>query len=876
MAVKQEEDQTLATVAHRTYQTCDTDGITRRFYHRFKAEHNIFQTSIQGIASTADRAEYASLTFNRLMFLYFIQKRGVLNGDANYLANHLDNTQKQGPMCKSFYRYFLLPLFHERLGTSAYSHPSKLDTFLGKVPYLNCGLFDVHKLERDYADIQIADEAFARLFAFLDAYRWQLDERQPGADNEINPDILGHIFEQYVNQKQMGAYYTKEDISEYIAKNTIIPFLFADAEKKFPTAFEVNGPIWRRLRENPDRYIYEAVRCESHLPAETEREYAARRKRYAQIKARLLVGKIVSINDFITYNLDIRRFAQDMIENCEELDFLRAFYESLEQMTILDPTCGSGAFLLAALKVLEPLYEGCLNRMAFQTTTTRQGAPPPRGGSRRYLILKFIIRNNLYGVDIMEEAIEICKLRLLLKLVASIEPVEDIEPLPILDGNIRAGNALVGFATADEVKKINQASIPHLTRTGGGKLPHSTPHHSRPYDDRHLAEQYGIDPNDTSAFEHWRTSHQPFHWCVEFDKIMQDGGFDVIIGNPPYVEYSEVKADFRLPLDTYRTSTCGNLYAYCLERSIELLNDDGRWGMIVPLSGFSTDRMHSLQQLVIERSSCLHLSFLSGDANPSKLFEGVKFRLCIELAKVNREKLADFTYHSTRYVRWYAEARDTLFSSLQYCQSTDAIIKGSLPKVGQDVELAILKKMIEQSPLRSFMGHRDKPLYYHNCPVNWIRATTFVPRFQSDRDGMKVSSQIRQVNFSSEGLRDAAVCIINSSLFFWFWLLYSDCYHLNEREIGSFPVNLNELAQQWGDLLSSISDRLMLDYMNNSRQRTYVYKTTGRVVYDEFYPKLSKPIIDEIDCVLARHYGFTDEELDFIIHYEIKYRRGRE
>ena len=146
MAIKQEEDQATATVAHRTYQFSDTDGITRRFYHRFKAEHNIFQTSIHGIASAADRAAYASLMFSRLMFLYFMQKKRGLNDDAGYLANHqhmmLDCNDHNA--CLSFYRYFLLPLFHERLGTSAYSHPSKLDTLLGKVPYLHCGLFDEH------------------------------------------------------------------------------------------------------------------------------------------------------------------------------------------------------------------------------------------------------------------------------------------------------------------------------------------------------------------------------------------------------------------------------------------------------------------------------------------------------------------------------------------------------------------------------------------------------------------------------------------------------------------------------------------------------------------------------------------------------------
>ena len=76
--------------------------------------------------------------------------------------------------------------------------------------------------------------------------------------------------------------------------------------------------------------------------------------------------------------------------------------------------------------------------------------------------------------------------------------------------------------------------------------------------------------------------------------------------------------------------------------------------------------------------------------------------------------------------------------------------------------------------------------------------------------------------------------------------------------------------------LCSLNRELEKDLLQKSRRRVYVYKTTGRVEYDEFYMKLSKPIIDEIDKVLAKHYGFTDEELDFIINYDIKYRMGDE
>ena len=81
-----------------------------------------------------------------------------------------------------------------------------------------------------------------------------------GNDNEINPDVLGYIFEKYINQKQMGAYYTKEDITEYIGKNTILPFLLDSARNRCKSAFDGANSVWTHLQQEPDRYIYPAVR----------------------------------------------------------------------------------------------------------------------------------------------------------------------------------------------------------------------------------------------------------------------------------------------------------------------------------------------------------------------------------------------------------------------------------------------------------------------------------------------------------------------------------------------------------------------------------------------------------------------------------------
>jgi hypothetical protein len=527
-SLEEEDTLSLTDVTRRARAGFDVERVTKRFYDQFQKEHSAFLKFISGIAEGGDREWYASVMLNRLMFVYFMQRKGFLDGQRDYLRNRLIRCRKERGHDKfySFYRYFLLRLFHEGLGGR--ERNADLERLVGQVPYLNGGIFDVHELEnpdRYGKTIEIPDAAFERVFDYFDQYQWHLDERPLRADNEINPDVLGYIFEKYINQKQMGAYYTKEDITGYISKNTVLPFLLDATRNKCKIAFEnPNGPtVWNLLRDDPDRYIYPALRhgvswdvranggkgaplgTPRALPAdimegldtgkpdlierrklwnkpapgdyglatETWREVVTRRKFYEEIHRELAAGEVHNTDDLITLNLDIRQFTQDVIENCEGPELLRAFWRAIERITVLDPTCGSGAFLFAALNILEPLYEACLDRMEafvedlkrssekhrpekfsdFRKVLDRVAAHP----NRRYFIFKSMILNNLFGVDIIEEAVEICKLRLFLKLAAQVEPDTAqhnlaIEPLPDIDFNIRAGNTLVGYANYDEVQ----------------------------------------------------------------------------------------------------------------------------------------------------------------------------------------------------------------------------------------------------------------------------------------------------------------------------------------------------------------------------------------------------------------------------------------
>ena len=452
----EEGDLTIVDVSGRVRAAFDVEKVTKKFYERFKKEHSAFLGFIEGIEIVADREWYASLMLNRMMFIYFIQKRGFLDSDTDYLRNRLERVRQQqgGGKFISFYRLFLLRLFHEGLGQPEADRSPELAALLGRVPYLNGGLFDVHDLERDNPEIQIPDEAFEQIFAFFDAYQWHLDDRPLRDDKEINPDVLGYIFEKYINQKQMGAYYTKEDITGYISRNTIIPFLFDRAKKHCPIAFTPGGGVWQLLSDDPDKYFYEAVRhgitfdihrgkalagkrelppeiaaglndvsqrggwnkvapSEYALPTETWREHVAGRQRYQEVRAKLAAGEVTSINDLITYNLDIEKFAQDVITGSEGPELVRAFWKTLDSVSILDPTCGSGAFLFAALNILEPIYTACLEAMQEflddLKLSKRKHRPEKMSdfrkvldqvadhASERYFVLKSIMVNNLYG-----------------------------------------------------------------------------------------------------------------------------------------------------------------------------------------------------------------------------------------------------------------------------------------------------------------------------------------------------------------------------------------------------------------------------------------------------------------------------------------------
>ncbi len=239
----------------------------------------------------------------------------------------------------SFYRGFLLKLCHDGLG--ALTHSPELAHLLGDVRYVNGGLFEPHRLERTYSQIDITNRAFSDIFDFFDEYDWHLDVRPNAAGNEINPDVLGYIFEQFVNQHEMGAFYTKEDVSQYVVRHTLIPAVIRRVLRRTESANVVSGTMRNLISEEPARYRLAE-------PAGDGGDLSASPSVPTQVADPSLNGIQLIV---------------DTIESAESLDVVMILFDSLREIRILDPTCGSGAFLFAALNVLFDLYDACVERM---------------------------------------------------------------------------------------------------------------------------------------------------------------------------------------------------------------------------------------------------------------------------------------------------------------------------------------------------------------------------------------------------------------------------------------------------------------------------------------------------------------------------------
>ena len=520
----------------------DTRQIVKEFYDQFESLRTDLVQEVAGIPDDRGDAKqrYVQILLDRMIFLYFIQEKNLLDYDAEYLHNHHERVASEGG---DVYADFYDPLFFDLLAEG------KDDPEFGKLPYLNGGLFSKNPIEEEFEDARLGGDAeesnalFGRILDFLSDWNWNVDERLDIVDpKNLSPAVLGHIFEQTVNQKEMGAYYTPEEITEFMARRTIHPYLLDQLNEAEGTSYESIDDLFS---------LSEASAVDS---AEEE---------------------AIADGGVLAHEVNAGAIDQDHIETL--------YFDVLKDARILDPAVGSGAFLLAAQEVLLDVYLQCIeyfaaqeesepwemtNRIKDELETIRKSKSNETLYAKRSIIL-----NNLYGVDIDDGAVEICKLRLWLSMVADIEDEpQEVEPLPNIDFNIRQGNSLIGFSELTEVNKEGDAA---LSNFGGGvgesvkemyeyvieavERYRNAKSGSEAVDARKEAEKHigsysqklnekilqrfhdagltDVTVDDLEGFH-------PFHWVLEFATVYQDGGFDAIIGNPPWDVLSASRDDF--------------------------------------------------------------------------------------------------------------------------------------------------------------------------------------------------------------------------------------------------------------------------------------------------------------------------------------------
>lgn len=295
---------------------------------------------------------------------------------------------------------------------------------------------------------------------------------------------------------------------------------------------------------------------------------------------------------------------------------------------------------------------------------------------------------------------------------------------------------------------------------------------------------------------------------------------------------------------------------------------------IVQLPLASSSRMVSVRNLLKQKSSSLHV--ITFDDRPGKLFEGLQHCRSVIFVSQSCKSTKLFRIATTRYQRWLTEVRNTIFPLIEYaCLYHEPLFSDQFPKYANAVEELLFSKLKEweERSIVFLLSHKETKYYifYQEATQYWVKATVGLPYYSKDRI-VGAPAHGRFLYFEDAQMAHAVCAILNSSLFYAYFVAFGDCFHLSDTLVSRFPLTSDMLKDA---ALAQLNQQLMAHMAAHAERKTIHTSDGHEIMYDNFYGAKSKPIIDEIDRVLAKHYGFTDEELDFIINYDIKYRMGQ-
>ncbi|WP_424019054.1 Eco57I restriction-modification methylase domain-containing protein [Halorientalis pallida] len=444
---------------------------------------------------------FAVELMNRLIFVKFLEDKRIVRPD---LLDTLVETYEEGIYPQSFYKTFLDPLFYDVFNEKPERDPQieSIDVF-ADIPYLNGGLFRPElngSSTINERDFDVSDSVLESIIDLLERYRFSTD----GGPTDIDPSVLGSVFEKTINylstdpgdqNKELGAYYTPSEITRFCAEETVRPALL----ERFKTVLhEERG--WPEAELQQYNTLYE------------------------------LIDGVPGSGDMIT-----------------------SLLSEVDEFYVIDPSMGSGHFLTSVVEEIVNIRQSLYARQEQEDYPSR------------HRLKKTTIQNNIYGVDIMEPAVEIGKLRLWLSIISELreEDREDLEleelALPNIGFNVQQGNSLIGYvdfpeetddgdqtfenfndnSVRDRYEEIiehielyeESAAFPEKAKKHRQKAKKLQQKHRKSLDKDFLHEfQVAVD----GATEDDLSDQRPFHWMLEFPKVYADGGFDVIVGNPPW------------------------------------------------------------------------------------------------------------------------------------------------------------------------------------------------------------------------------------------------------------------------------------------------------------------------------------------------------
>lgn len=827
------------------------DQVTKRFYREVRGRLGGIESKIQGL-SQPGKKRFAKVLLNRIMFIYFLQGRGLMGKDrGRWLQKRLQECDNQG---KEYYKDVLKPLFAEVLDTPKNQRVGRAKTEMSDLPYLNGGLFTEHEDERT-TPIRIPNAAWKELYEVLDRYQWRCDTRYRKSEQEIDPEILGYVFEQLVNEetggKKSGVYYTKDDVTHYMSTRTLIPGILERARKLNKTSFgRGNSEIWRQIAQDPDRYIYQSMlhgldlveqgekpeverdggfgeeTCyyadRWALPGERRIETEHRWQRVRDLRKILENKSEGDLNALVTLNLNVERVMEDWIRESGDESRLLGLWEGVEAERVLDPTCGSGAFLLVAASVLEAIYAAIIEQADTLVEEDDYLVDSGKRKHRRckrlrekleevksqpspaYWIVKTVIVYNLYGVDLMESAVEIAKLRLYLKLAAT-WPIgsSTMPPLPDVDFNLRYGNMLTGLWTSDELdvdqgrqsamvlddrkqtveKILEDLAIAHAQYALIQRQGNPSKEAKENLKNKEAEIESRIRECDAKKAG---ADAQSLHWVVAFYAVMRDGGFTSVIGNPPYLSRKDMKnIEYSIRNAKIETEKEPNVYAWCLERAGDLTRPHGRMAMIVMLNlTFGKDYARS-REILAERNREFWISSYS--KRPDQLFEAttnVEVRNTIVLT----EKGEGGKSWTTRLHRWKPEQRGALFEGIEYARFDTNVWNGKFPKVGPQALLWVLENAIKSYSRQVIKAKEDNLGRY---PLKWKKVGGYFLQYLDQLEAGGVSGGLVRFRYKKE--RDAAMWLGNGKLGFVWWLITGDDFNVTRSALESFPLKFGEM-----------------------------------------------------------------------------------